>query len=343
MESLLNDFDRVCHARLAELAEQTAEGIPLIGYNGDFIPEEMLRAMGVNTCLVLFGGDCKASELAEGYMMECINPLARANVGYLLSGSIPLMKATNMFAFAFADNHEGHMSEILEYKGFNVCKIGIPVDWEKEIAFQYYIRALQRLLANVEAISGKQMDREEAVANFQAGNRLNALFRRINSLRKTDAVPIGAEDYFRLQHFSFLLNREEDLQLLEQFVLSLERTPARFNSQEPRLILMGRAVAVGDYTIMRMLDETGCPVVAEIMDEGVRNLDSDICTDGDLLENFAAARYHRRVPISNFKPSWKQRYAALQKLITEYRADGVVWYQLANDEIYDILTLPTLF
>ena len=37
-----------------------------------------------------------------------------------------------------------------------------------------------------------------------------------------------------------------------------------------------------------------------------------------------------------FQPAWRVRFDHMKPLIDDYRIDGVVWYQLAYDEIYDM-------
>ena len=46
--------------------------------------------------------------------------------------------------------------------------------------------------------------------------------------------------------------------------------------------------------------------------------------------------YDNRVPQCIFQPAWETRFEHLKELIKEYRVDGVLWYQLAFDEIYDM-------
>ena len=36
------------------------------------------------------------------------------------------------------------------------------------------------------------------------------------------------------------------------------------------------------------------------------------------------------------QPSWKLRCDVIKQLVADYKADGVIWYQLAFDEIYDM-------
>ena len=73
-----------------------------------------------------------------------------------------------------------------------------------------------------------------------------------------------------------------------------------------------------------------------MLDECACVSDSDVELEGDLLQNFARSRYSLALPLNSFQPSWKIRYARICELISEYRISGVIWYQLAFDEIYDM-------
>ena len=46
--------------------------------------------------------------------------------------------------------------------------------------------------------------------------------------------------------------------------------------------------------------------------------------------------YDKKVPITIFQPAWDTRFEHLEELIKEYKVDGILWYQLAFDEIYDM-------
>lgn len=336
METILKALNERQEARLQVIAEEQKSGKPLVMYNGSFVPEELIRASGANACLLCHGGDREAAEAALDYTVECINPLARSYIGNIIAGRYPLTDSADLLVMAFADNHIGRMSELLEYKNVNVCKIGVPPDWQKKIAFDYYLNGLKKMLNRVETLTGHAADQALAAQYFARANRVNGAFRRINAARMGDNVPIGIEDMLRLHHLSFVLNGEEDVRMFETLAEKLEQAAPRFDPKAPRLLLMGRAVAVGDYKILRMLDESGCPVVAEILDEGVRVLDADVDPEGDLLTGFAVSRFSKHLPIDMFQPSWKIRFDHLSRLLEEYRIDGVVWYQLAHDEVYDM-------
>ena len=72
------------------------------------------------------------------------------------------------------------------------------------------------------------------------------------------------------------------------------------------------------------------------MDRGHRYSQWNVKTQGDLLENLCDCYYLDRVPPTVFQPAWQERQDHLDSLIADYRIDGVVWYQLAFDEIHNM-------
>ena len=331
MNSVLKELEALYEAELQRLG---CEDKPLVIHDSGYIPEELLRSCGVNTFL-LRHGDAAAAEAMVDYTLDCIIPLARANVAHIINQMHPLSVNADLVVTAFSDNHGGRMAELLEFKGINVFKVGMPTDWQNPLALSYYLNGLRRLTEKVEAL-GSVADMGAAKEYFARSNACNSIFRRINELRKSDNVPIGIADYMRLEHMSLQLHSERAAELFEEVLEKLENTESEFDPSMPRLIMMGRAVAIGDYEVLRLIDESGCPVVAQVFDECARVLDSDVSLEGDLLENFARSRYVEHLPTNTFQPSWKKRFEKLRSLIEEYRADGIIWYQQEHDEIYDM-------
>lgn len=207
---------------------------------------------------------------------------------------------------------------------------------EKGIAFDYFVRSLRKMMGEVEKLTGRSADMELARKYFSETNRINAAFRRINELRKRPDQTIAFKDYMRLQHLSFIVGDTGlTASLLERLCDKLERARTT-NHGAPRLIVIGRVIAIGDYQLISLIDRCGAVVAAEMLDEGIRVSEKDVELEGDLLLNFARNRYLDKTPIDIFQPAWHTRMGKLRELIEECHADGVIWYQLAFDEIYDM-------
>lgn len=343
-ELALSTKDTICalsrrsHTRAGGLVKEKRAGTALVEYNSTFIPEEFIRAAGANTYFMCRGGEPEPADAVLDYMPRSINPFSRSMAGYVELGLDPITPNADLVAIAETDCHVGRISELLELKGVKVGKVGVPADWEKPVAFGYYLDSLRCLLKRVEEITGKPVDMAAAKKNIETSNRINGLFRRIDALRRGERCAIGFEDYMRLQHLSLSPGEPERFaDELEKLVTELESGAAEaLPADAPRVLVAGRVIAIGDYAVPRMLDSIGCAVPAELLDEGVRVTEKDVCTEGCLVENFARSRYLDRLPTSLFQPSWKQRFARMKELMESGKVDGVVWYRLAFDEIYDM-------
>jgi len=336
MNLRLEQLVEAASAYVDKVMEEQKAGVPLVAYTSSFVPAELIRAAGANTYMLCRGGELAPAEKALEYTISSINPQARALFGYLAEDMDPVAAVAKLVVTAYYDSHMSRISELLEFKGVPVCKIGIPIDWKETYSFDYYVHGLRSMLRRVEEITGKSPDPELAKTEFEKTNRIKVCLKRLQNMRKGKRIPIDLESVLQLHEICPLLTEEKDIRCLEQLIASLDEAPNIFAENAPRLLLISRIAAQGDTAILRMLDECGCPVVAEVIDECVCISDGLVDLQGDLIENFAKSRYSEVLPVSAFQPSWKQRFEKIQKLICEYGIDGVIWYQLENDEIYDM-------
>lgn len=336
MKEILRELELLAKARVKELAQAKKNGTKIIEYTGTFIPEELIRAAGAETYLMCRGGEPEPPDAVLDYMLRFMNPLARSMAGFLELGLDPVTPMSDLLVTQQTDCHVGRVTELLEFKGVKVNKVGVPADWDKPVAFEYYVASLRKMLAQVEEITGKKVDETLAKEYFAKANQINGLFRKLNDLRKKENPPIGLYEIIRLQHYSFIVSADVMIEKLTELYQKLENAPGKFPEGAPRILFLGRALAIGDYTVPRVVEESGGVIVAEMLDEGIRVTEKDVALDGDLVENFARNRYLDKFPISPFQPAWRDRFEYIKKLVEEYQVDGVIWYQLSFDEIYDM-------
>jgi benzoyl-CoA reductase/2-hydroxyglutaryl-CoA dehydratase subunit BcrC/BadD/HgdB len=123
---------------------------------------------------------------------------------------------------------------------------------------------------------------------------------------------------------------------LEELYDVLKDAPGKFTEGAPRILFAGHALAMGDYVVPKLVEDSGGAIVADFLDEGIRSYRVDISTEGDPIVAFAKARYLDKEPVNMFQPAWEDRYEFIKSIIEEYKIDGVIWYQLSFDEIYDM-------
>ena len=93
---------------------------------------------------------------------------------------------------------------------------------------------------------------------------------------------------------------------------------------------------MGDYIVPKLIEDSGGVIVAELLDQGIRQYLWNVKTDGDLMGNLGKTYYLERTPPSIFQPAWEKRIEYTKKLIKDFNIDGVIWYQLSFGEIYNM-------
>jgi len=336
MGKIMQELAEMYRNRPAELKKAKQEGKKVIEYTSNFIPEELIYAAGGEPYLMCRGGEPEPPDAVLPYMLRFMNPLARSLMGYHMMGLDPVTPIADLIVTAQTDCHIGRITELMEYFKLPVFKVGVPPDWKKSFTAEYYYKALGKLKAKLEEVTGNEITEENLKKHIGYTNKINQALRKIDELRKKDNPPIGGYDFILLNHYSYFGNPEVVAGKLEKLYEELKDAEGKFPEDAPRILIAGRAVAIGDYVVPKLLENRGAVIVADMMDEGMRWYKWDIETEGDLFKNLGETKYVKKVPINIFQPAWEDRFEYMKQLIKEYRVDGVLWYQLAFDEIYDM-------
>lgn len=336
MNKIISEFAQMSKKRPTHLKKAKEEGKKVVEYIGNFIPEELIYAAGAEPYLMCRGGEPEPPDAVLEYMLRFMNPLARSMAGYHILGLDPVTPIADLIVAQQADCHIGRISELLEYMKLPVFKVGVPSDWKKDFAAEYYYKALEKLKKKLQELTGSEITDDKLREYIIDFNKINEALRKIDQLRKKDNPPIGGYEFIQLNHYSFYVDPKTAIDKLNDIYENLKDSEGSFKKDSVRVLLAGHAVAVGDYVVPRMIEESGGVIAADFLDEGMRWYKWDTEEEGDPLRNIWKAKYLSKPPINVFQPAWKDRFEYLKKLIEEYRIDAVVWYQLSFDEIYDM-------
>jgi len=332
----LEELAQIARTRPEKLKEQKEKGVKIVGYIGRFVPEELIYASGALPYLLCRGGQPEPPDAVIPYMLRFMSPYSRSQIGYHLLGIDPVVPMLDLIVAQCSDCHESRLADLFEYFKLPTIRLGVPPDWEKSLSRDYYYKGLTRLIEKLEAITGNKVSEQRLKESTDSINKIRWLLSKINLLRKNQPPPIGGADFIRLNHYSFYGDPEKLLPKLNDLYEELQKSTSPFPKEAPRLLLAGHVVGVGDYVVPKLIEDSGGVIAAEFLDEGMRHCEWNVKTDGDLIRNLGETYFLERTPPSIFQPAWEERAKIMKKLIKDFSIDGVIWYELSFDEIYDL-------
>lgn len=338
MKKLLKEFAAAANERVTQLIElKETQGVRIVEHTGSFCPEELIYASGAKPYLLCRGGDPAPAEAVLEYLLRVMNPYVRTMAGGYMMGVDKLTENADLVVFQETDCQIGRVSELMEYLKAPVYKLGVPVDWKKDISYRYYRRALDKFRAKLEELAGRPIAEDELRAQIVKQNEINSLLSAIDALRMGDEPPISGSDFIKLNHYTYFVEPDTAIDYLRRALELLKAEPAAPKAAKPvRLLLAGHVVAVGDYVVPTLAEESGGVIVCEMLDEGIRHFRHNVSTEGELMENIARRNFYEKLPPDIFQPAYRDRFEVMKRMLADYKVDGVVWYQLVFDEIYDM-------
>ena len=334
--NILEELAQITRTRPEMLKEQREKGIKTVGYIGRFVPEELIHASGALPYLLCRGGQPDPLEVVIPYMLRVMSPYSRSQIGYHLLGIDPVIPMLDLIVAQCSTCHESRLADLFEYFKLPTVRLGVPPDWEKSLSRVYYQKRLTWLREKLEDLTGNNITDEKLKGSIESMNKIRDLLRKINLLRRKQPPALGGYDFIRLNHYSFYCDLEKLPPKLNDLYEQLQKEKRNFPIGAPRILLAGHVVSVGDYVVPKLIEDSGGVIVGEFLDEGIRQYPWDVKIDGDLMANLVDTYYVERTPPSIFQPAWEERVRYLKKLIRDCNIDGVIWYELSFEEIYNM-------
>ena len=333
---ILEDLAQIVRTRPEQLKKQKDKGTKIIGYVGRFVPEELISASGAQPCLLCRGGQPEPPDAVIPYMLRFMSPYSRSQIGYHLLGIDPVIPLLDLIVVQCSDCHESRLADLFEYFKLPTVRLGVPPDWRKSISREYYYKGLVRLKQTLEDLSGNDISEEKLRESMKSMDKVRSLLNRISLLRKAQPPSISGDDFIRLNHATFYCDPDVLIQKLNVLYGDLQKRKSAFSADAPRILLAGHVVGVGDYVVPKLIEDSGGVIAAEFLDEGIRHCPGDTKTNGDPLGSLADTYYSVMTPPSIFQPAWEERIEYIKRLINDFSIDGVIWYELSFEEIYDL-------
>ena len=302
--------------------EWKAAGKPVIGYFCQYMPPELIFAVGALP-LRMRGVGSEDSSHADAYLSGHVCTYVRHTINHVLEGHYDVLDGEISLNSC---DHVRRCADVLRKKtsisfhGF----ISVPRN-PRESLYGYYKNELQKLLSEMQDHFGVHIsddDLREAIAAMNA-NRIR--LQLLNTLRREEKPKLSGAEALSVHIASQVLPPKVFGEVADRLMEGLKDRPG-LASPRGRLILIGAELDEPEY--LEAIESQGALVVADMLCFGERSvLDPLDENTADPLDTIARA-YFFRSSCARMIGDFPNRWENLKQLATAVGADGIVFEKI---------------
>ena len=332
----LQYFRESYDVRLAQLNEERAKGIKIVGTFCLFLPDEIIFAAGADR-IILCGGRADTIALAEQSLPRNICPLIKSSFGAIVDAcgcgtiSCPHVHLVDAVVAEATCDGKKKMYELLPAY-VRTYVLDLPQKPDSPEAVAYFLSELHKFGKFIEELTGNRIREEDLKREIVSANETRQLLHRLFALRIRDPPPIRGSEVLRVMQKQFFLAPDQFRTGLRILCDELENAspPARTG---PRIIIVGCPMAAGNTKVADIIEQKGAVIVAEESCTGTRAF-WDLVDESKDPWTALAGRY-LEIPCACMTPN-DERVSRIVDLAKQYHADGVVYYTLQFCHAYNI-------
>lgn len=317
--------------RIKEIHQAKEEGRLIVGTFCLYVPEEIILAVDGVSIGLCAGADVGAEE-AEKYIPRNTCALIKAFMGFKLAGLCPYVELTDLLvgettcdgkkkAYEIFNEITGklYVMELPNMKGTEGRKL-----WKSEV---------KRFTEKIESLSGKKITLENLKKASKTVNAKRQALKRLSDLRAADPSPISGLDALLINQVAFYDNpvrfTEKVNELCDELSVRVKSGTGITEKGKSRILISGSPMAIPNWKLHSIIEETGSVVVGEESCVGERNF-STLLDEGfsSLEEAFdKIAERYMGINCACFTPN-DDRLKDIINLVKKLNANGVVHYSI---------------
>lgn len=329
--------------RIKELMDAKAEGRKVIGTYCVFVPEELVLAVD-GICVGLCAGAEFGFEEAEKLIPRNTCSLIKSAFGFKIGKVCPYVEATDMVVGENTCDGKKKSYETLKTLIPQLYIMDLPqmkTEEGKALLKAEYLKFIKAL----EKESGKKIGFESLRKGIQIVNNKRKAVHRLAELRKASAEPISGLDSLLINQIYFYDDpvrfTDSVNKLCDELEQMIKENNSAFPKDTPRILVSGCPMAVPNWKIPYIVENTGAVIVGEELCTGERGSQNLVDETGNTVEELIdniVDRYFE-IDCAVFTPN-TSRIKHIKNMVKKYKADGVIHYSLQFCQPYAIESKP---
>lgn len=322
--------------RIQELQEHKAKGGKVVGAFCVFVPEEIVSAAG-GICVGLCSGVEIGKARAEKVLPRNICPLIKSFMGFKLGKVCPYFESCDMVV--------GETTCDGKKKAFEILNDYVPVhvmetpQMKRDKDFELWRSEIKDFALANEELTGNKITPESLLRSIKEVNQKRKALLRLSALRKKSPAPISGKDsllieqiamYDDVERFTTQVNK-----LCDELENRIKEGGGVQKAGELRIIVSGTPMALPNWKVPHIIENSGAVIVAEELCTGLRYFENIVPENGEEVEQLldAIAKRYLDINCACFSPN-QPRANNLAQLVKDYNADGVIHCSLAFCDPY---------
>lgn len=321
--------------RIEELDNHKKQGGKVIGTFCVYVPDEVILAagaIGVGLC----GGSQFWIEDGEKVLPRNLCPLIKAFVGAKVSATCPYFQSCDMLVGETTCDGKKKAYEILnDYTPVHVMELP---QMKREKNIEDWKMEIKEFIRKMEDLTGNKVTFEKLKETVKLCNDKRRALKRLYEMRKNIPSPISGLDSLLISQIAFYDDPQRFIQKVNELCDELEDRVKSLNPNgKKRILITGTPMAIPNWKMHSIIESLNAEIVVEETCTGTRYFENYVDENAkdmdELIENIA--RRYMKVNCACFTPNTK-RVEDIIKYVKEYKADGVIYYNLSFCHTYSV-------
>jgi benzoyl-CoA reductase/2-hydroxyglutaryl-CoA dehydratase subunit BcrC/BadD/HgdB len=327
---------RLHGARPWELYQHKQNGGKVVGTYCVYVPDELIYALGAAST-GLCGGDQFWVPAGQAVLPSNMCALVASSVGSRLDRTSPFCQVADLYVGEATCDGKKKAWEILG-QDVNLHVMDMPQKKRAKDA-ERFAQEIEELGGVLENLTGNTLTAERLAGGIKLINGRRRALQRLQAVRSARPAPISGLDALMVTQVGFYDDPARFAEKVHELCDELEERVKDGQGAAPadakRIVLTGSPMAIPNWKLPRIVEQSGGVVVAEELCTGSRffeNLVAEDIADLDGMIRALAQRY-LKTNCACFTPN-QGRMDDVVRLARDNQADGVIDYALQFCGLY---------
>jgi benzoyl-CoA reductase subunit C len=300
-------------------------GALAVGHMPIYVPRPLLEAIGCFPVALFGGGDSLDIIRGDSYFQSYICHIPRSTVELGLAGDLALLDGVLFPSICDVIRNLGGMWRMLFPETYTAY-VDLPQNFDPEVGGRFYVLEMRRIARELAERGAAPLDDARLRVAIGRENERRAAIAELDALRQKEPWRVKASEAYLIVRVGGLLDTAEHTALVREFVQAAKARPAR-PLDNVRVVLVGSFCEQPPIALMRALEKSGCDIVDDDFQLGMRMIDGpiDLPPGGDPLEALANAYLTKGQDTASRYIGDLVKGAALLRRVAQCKAEGVIF------------------